>query len=68
MKLYHYITKGNSALKDGILSFANNPDADIHYYIKRSGSDNKEGIVKWMENCFVGRIRGNGGLLLLDII
>ena len=31
-KLYHYITKGNNALKQGILSYANNPQADLHYY------------------------------------
>lgn len=61
MKLYHYISKGNTALTNGILSFANNPSADIHYYIKRSGADNKEGIVKWMESCFEGRSRGIRG-------
>ena len=36
-KLYHYITKGNFALSQGILSFAKNPDADLSYYRKRSG-------------------------------
>ena len=61
MKLYHYITKGNTALNDGILSFANNPDADINYYIKRSKSDTKEGIVAWMESCFPGRSRAIRG-------
>ncbi len=38
-KLYHYITKGNNALKQGILSFANNPQADLHYYYKRTGGE-----------------------------
>ncbi|MBQ7303420.1 MAG: hypothetical protein IJW75_00685 [Alphaproteobacteria bacterium] len=61
MKLYHYITKGNSALKEGILSFAKNPDADLRYYFKRSGQTTHEGIVKWMENCFEGRSRGIRG-------
>lgn len=52
-KLYHYITKGNNALKQGILSFANNPQADLHYYYKRTGGETTHsGIVKWMENCF----------------
>lgn len=37
-KLYHYITKGNNALKQGILSFANNPQADLHYYYKRTAA------------------------------
>lgn len=37
MKLYHYITKGNSALTEGILSFAKNPNADLSYYYKRTG-------------------------------
>lgn len=36
MKLYHYISKPNTALKDGILSFAKNPNADLRYYFKRS--------------------------------
>lgn len=61
-KLYHYITKGNTALQEGILSFAKNPQADLSYYYKRTGGETThEGIVKWMENCFAGRshaIRG----------
>ena len=57
MKLYHYIAKPNTALKDGILSFAKNPNADLHYYYKRSGETSHKGIVKWMENCFNGRSR-----------
>jgi len=50
MKLYHhYITKGNSALEKGILSFAGNPNADLHYYFKRTGdkTTHKE-ICEWM--------------------
>lgn len=58
MKLYHYITKGNSALTDGILSFANNPQADLSYYHRRSGAKTHAGIVRWMESCFAGRSRG----------
>ncbi len=61
MKLYHYITKGNSALTDGILSFARNPQADLTYYCRRSGADTHEGIVHWMESCFAGRSRGIRG-------
>ena len=57
MKLYHYISKPNTALNEGILSFANNPNADLKYYHKRSGETTHEGIVKWMENCFEGRSR-----------
>ncbi len=58
MKLYHYITKGNTALQDGILSFANNPNADLSYYYKRSGGETTHsGIVKWFESCFEGRSR-----------
>ncbi len=58
MKLYHYIAKGNKALEEGILSFANNPDANLHYYFKRTGgkTTHKE-ICEWMESCFVGRSR-----------
>ena len=61
MKLYHYISKPNTALNEGILSFANNPNADLRYYFKRSGETTHEGIVKWMENCFEGRSRAIRG-------
>ena len=61
MKLYHYITRPNTALKDGILSFANNPNADLRYYFKRSNETTHEGIVKWMESCFEGRSRAIRG-------
>ena len=61
MKLYHYITKGNTALSKGILSFAKNPEADLSYYFKRSGSKTHEGIVRWFESCFEGRSRGIRG-------
>ena len=58
MKLYHYVTKENNVLDVGLLSFANNPNADINYYVKRSGKTTKTGIVDWMESCFNGRSRG----------
>ena len=61
MKLYHYISKPNTALNEGILSFANNPNADLRYYFKRSGETTHVGIVKWMESCFEGRSRAIRG-------
>ena len=61
MKLYHYIAKPNTALKEGILSFAKNSNADLHYYYKRSGETSHNGIVKWMESCFEGRSRAIRG-------
>lgn len=61
MKLYHYIAKPNTALEEGILSFANNPNADLRYYFKRSNEITHDGIVKWMENCFEGRSRAIRG-------
>ncbi len=62
MKLYHYVTKGNTVLSDGLLSFAENPQADLHYYYKRTGGETTHaGIVKWMENCFKGRSRAIRG-------
>ena len=61
MKLYHYISKPNTALKEGILSFANNPNADLRYYFKRSGETTHNGVVKWMESCFEGRSRAIRG-------
>ena len=61
MKLYHYIAKPNTALEEGILSFAKNPNADLRYYFKRSNETTHEGIVKWMESCFEGRSRAIRG-------
>lgn len=59
MKLYHYVTKGNTVLEKGILSFAQNPNADLNYYYKRTGGrTTHEEITAWMESCFVGRSRG----------
>ena len=52
MFLYHYVPKQNSVSETGLLSFSQNPNADIGYYIKRSGETTKDGIVSWMENCF----------------
>ena len=58
MKLFHYVQKGNNVLEKGILSFAENPQADISYYTRRSGAETHDGVVRWMENCFEGRSRG----------
>ena len=58
MKMYHYVAKGHNVFEKGLLSFAKNPNADINYYIKRSGAKTHAGIVKWMESCFKGRSRG----------
>lgn len=58
MKMYHYITKGNSALIDGILSFAANSKADLQYYYERSSAATHKGVADWMESCFKGRSRG----------
>lgn len=62
MKLYHYVAKGNDVMQKGLLSFANNPDADLRYYFKRTGgkTTHKE-ICEWMESCFVGRSRAIRG-------
>ena len=58
MKLYHYVKRPNNVLEKGLLSIAANKNADLSYYIKRSGTDTHEGICKWMESCFEGRSRG----------
>ena len=58
MKMYHYVAKGHNVFEKGLLSFAKNPNADINYYIKRSGAKTHAGIIKWMESCFKGRSRG----------
>ena len=61
MKLYHYITKGNTALTEGILSISKNKNANLQYYYKRSGETTHEGVINWMEGCFQGRSRGIRG-------
>ena len=64
MKLYHYIQRPHTTLINGILSFSCNPNADISYYIKRSGCTTHIDIVNWMENCFIGRSRGIRALII----
>jgi len=62
MKLYHYVHKGNNVLKKGLLSFATNPNADLHYYFKRTGGKTThKAICEWMENCYTGRSRAIRG-------
>ncbi|MBR2136579.1 MAG: hypothetical protein IJ852_01290 [Alphaproteobacteria bacterium] len=56
--LYHYVQKGNNVLQKGLLSFAQNPEADLSYYQQRSGQNTHQEICLWMENCFKGRSRG----------
>ncbi len=58
MKLYHYVARPNNVLTKGILSIAQNPDADLRYYYKRSGAKTHQEVVDWMESCFIGRSRG----------
>lgn len=58
MKLYHYVLRPNNVLKEGILSFANKKNADLSYYVRRSGKTTHEEICAWMERCFKGRSRG----------
>lgn len=58
MKMYHYVTKGNNVMEKGLLSFAANPDSDLHYYYKRTGGKTTHAeICEWMESCFEGRSR-----------
>lgn len=58
MKMYHYVKKGNTVLQDGLLSFATSHSVNTRDYLKRTGFDDKQQIIEWMENCFVGRSRG----------
>jgi len=57
MKLYHYVVRPNNVLEKGLLSISANKNADLSYYLKRSGENTHEGVCKWMENCFEGRSR-----------
>ena len=49
--LYHYVQKGNNVLQNGLLSFAQNPEADLSYYQQRSGQNTHQEICLWMEHC-----------------
>ena len=56
--MYHYVARPNEVLKEGLLSFAANPKADLSYYFKRSGGKTTHAeICRWMESCFAGRSR-----------
>lgn len=61
-KLYHYVAKGNDVLQKGLLSFAQNPHADLSYYFGRTGgkTTHRE-ICEWMESCYTGRSRAIRG-------
>lgn len=58
MLLYHYVAKGNTVEREGLLSFARNPNADLSYYFKKSGKTTHADIVNWFESKFNGRSRG----------
>ena len=58
MKLYHYVARPNNVLQVGLLSISANKNADLSYYLKRSGAKTHKGVCKWMETCFEGRSRG----------
>lgn len=59
MKMYHYVAKGNDVFSRGILSFAENPSANLRYYFNRTGGKTAhKDICEWMESCFEGRSRG----------
>ena len=56
MKLYHYAPKENTVKKDGLFSISK-IDRNLRPYINRAESENKEEILKWMDNTFYGRSR-----------
>ena len=59
MKLYHYIPKDNTIMDDGLLSFSKSENVNLKSYLWRAeGLENKEDVIAWMEQCFVGRSRG----------
>ncbi len=58
LKTYHYVTKGNHVLQEGIYSFSKSPHVDLNFYTKRSGQNTQQGISQWMENMFSGYSRG----------
>ena len=56
MKLYHYVPKENTCLKDGILSVSLLPECLFHY-AQRATSEDHEKIIKWLDSTFMGRSR-----------
>lgn len=56
MKLYHYAPKENTVMRDGLFSISK-IDRNLRPYTHRACSENKEDILKWMDNTFFGRSR-----------
>ena len=56
MKLYHYAPKENTVLKDGLFSISKAP-RDLKPYAHRAGTEEREGILAWLDKTFAGRSR-----------
>lgn len=61
MILYHYATKKNTVLKDGLLSISHGT-GNLKAYSKRANSDKKQDIISWLESTFSGRSRSISAL------
>ena len=56
MKLYHYVPKENTVLKEGLKSFSKHP-YNLRAYAKPAGSENTDKIISWLDSTFPGRSR-----------
>ena len=61
IKLYHYAPKGNTILKDGLLSISKG-GGNLKAYAERAHSSKRKDILNWLESTFSGRSRSISGL------
>ena len=61
IKLYHYAPKGNTILKDGLLSISKGV-GNLKAYAERAHSSKRKDILNWLESTFSGRSRSISGL------
>lgn len=61
IKLYHYVPKKNTVLKDGLLSISQGV-GNLKVYAERAHSNKKTEILSWLESTFQGRSRSISGL------
>lgn len=56
MRLYHYTSKDNTVLTDGLFSYSKHP-IDLKRYSSYAKSNKRKDVVAWMEKTFPGRSR-----------
>ena len=54
MRLYHYASKNNTILSDGLFSYTTHP-TDLKRYSSYAKSSKRKDVIDWMEKTFPGR-------------